>query len=201
MLLGDHHFRLLGALSFRELEDLVKLMANGLQRLLLVDQVVESPEGGGDRVPHRRPQNGEVVSCRPTQTGHILVFHISRTCTQLPGALPIGTGTYPENCTSKRFENFQKHINGKLKCKATLQTTQHYCKSQNTTAKVRTQMQRHNITANATTQMKTRQHNCKRHNTTAKTTQLQTPHDYKATTKMKTPQNNSSEREYIVDST
>ena len=82
MLLADNHFRLWGPLGFRELEDLVKLIANSLQRLLLVDQVVESPEGGRDCVPHRSPQNGEVVSCRPTQTGHTLVFPIARTCTQ-----------------------------------------------------------------------------------------------------------------------
>ena len=183
MLLGDHHFRLLGALSFRELEDLVKLMANGLQRLLLVDQVVESPEGGWDRVPHRRPQNGEVVSCRPTQTGHILVFRISRTCTQLRGALPIGTGTYPENCTSKRLENFQKHINGKLKCKATttndptlLRKPKHNCKNQNTNAKTQHNCKCHNPNENETTQLQTPQHNCK-DNTTANATTTTKPQE------------------------
>lgn len=49
-------------LDSAEVQDVVDLLADDLQSLRVTHQIVHGPEGGRDGVPHRRPEDGKVMS-------------------------------------------------------------------------------------------------------------------------------------------
>lgn len=49
---AEHHVLVAAELDSAELQDVVDLPSDDLQRLRVTHQVIHGPEGGGDRVPH-----------------------------------------------------------------------------------------------------------------------------------------------------
>lgn len=62
LLSAEHHVSVAAELDAAELQDVEDLLPDGLQRRRVAHQVVQRPEGGGNSVGHRRPQDGEVMS-------------------------------------------------------------------------------------------------------------------------------------------
>lgn len=62
LLSAEHHISVAAELDTAELQDVKDLLADRLQCRRVAHQVVQRPEGGGNSVGHRRPEDGEVMS-------------------------------------------------------------------------------------------------------------------------------------------
>lgn len=62
LLSAEHHISVTAELDAAELQDVEDLLPDRLQCRRVAHQVVQRPEGGGNSVGHRRPEDGEVMS-------------------------------------------------------------------------------------------------------------------------------------------
>lgn len=58
---AELHLLVCAELGSAEAQDVADLLLDHLQGLRVEQQVVQGPEGGGDRVGHGRPEDGEVM--------------------------------------------------------------------------------------------------------------------------------------------